>query len=183
MNEAPAKPWKATLQKVLTRNPWFSVLHQEVIFPDGSRHPYYTIDFPTPAVGIVVRRGDEYLLLRQYRFIVDAFVWAIPSGGVHAGERLEEAAARELREETGFRASSLRHLMWFYASYGCGNQRFEIFLAEDPLPTGEPFDSNEVMGLRWFSRDEIRQLLRDNGIVDGLSLPPLLRLLMQDGAG
>ena len=63
--------WKVELVETLTRNPWFGVLLQRVTQPDGSAAPYYTIDFPNRAVGVVVRRGDEFLLIRQYRFIVD----------------------------------------------------------------------------------------------------------------
>ena len=64
--------WKVELLDTLTRNPWFGVLLQKVTQPDGSSGPYYTIDFPHRAVGVVVRRGDEFLFIRQYRFIVDA---------------------------------------------------------------------------------------------------------------
>ena len=78
--------WKVELLDTLTRNPWFGVLLQKVTQPDGSSEPYYTIDFPHRAVGVVVRRGDEFLFIRQYRFIVDEHVWAIPSGGAEKGE-------------------------------------------------------------------------------------------------
>ena len=49
--------WKVELLDTLTRNPWFGVLLQKVTQPDGSSAPYYTIDFPNRAVGVVVRRG------------------------------------------------------------------------------------------------------------------------------
>src|SRR5207253_2385792 len=95
---------------------------------------YYSIDFPNRAVCVVVRRGDEFLLIRQYRFIVDEHVWAIPSGGVENGESIVDAATREMEEETGYRPSTpLEHLVGYYPSYGSGNQRFELFLADDPV--------------------------------------------------
>ena len=88
--------WKVELLDTLTRNPWFGVLLQKITYPDGSTAPYYTIDFPHRAVGIVVRRGDDFLFIRQYRFIVDEHVWAIPSGGVEKGESIADAAARSI---------------------------------------------------------------------------------------
>src|ERR1700758_2233935 len=110
------RPWNATVIDVLEQNPYFSVLLQDVTVNDGSKRTYYTIDFPRPAVGIVARRGNDVLLVRQYRFIVDEYVWAIPSGNVAEDETLREAAIRELTEETGYGCGSLEPLMYFYAS-------------------------------------------------------------------
>jgi ADP-ribose pyrophosphatase len=180
MSNSDARPWKATTIKTLTANPYFSVVLQNVVVPDGTAKTYYTIDFPRPSIGIVVRRGTDFLLLRQYRFIVDEHVWAIPSGGIEAGELPQEAAARELREETGLTASSLQPLMHCYASYGCSNQKFIIFLAEDLKPTASSYDENEVISWRWFSRDQVIEMILANGVVDNLSLSPLLLTLLKD---
>jgi 8-oxo-dGTP pyrophosphatase MutT (NUDIX family) len=164
--------------ETLTRNPWFGVLRQQVRDPAGRPHTYFTVDFAGPAVGIIARRDDRYLLIHQYRFIVDEYVWAIPSGGVEAGETPLCAARRELREETGHDASEIRHLFGYYPSYGATNQRFELFLAEGVAPaTGGP-DPAEVLGLGWFSRDEILRMVLEGAIVDGLSLTPLAVLLL-----
>ena len=108
----PRKPWSARIIDTLHRNPYFSLLLQHVIVPDGTERVYYTVDFPAPAVGVIARRGDDVLLVRQYRFIVDEFVWAIPSGGVSEGESVTAAAARELEEETGYRAGRIEPLMF-----------------------------------------------------------------------
>jgi len=176
-----ASGWTCELVRTLTRNPWFGVVEQKVTRPDGSTIPYFTIDFPRPSVGIVVRRGDDFLLIRQYRFIVGEFVWAIPSGGVEPGEDPAAAAGREMEEETGYRAQGpLRHLFGYYPSYGCGNQRFELYLADDPVRVRETLDPQEVMSAQWFSRREVAAMIARNEIVDGLSLTPLLALLLED---
>jgi 8-oxo-dGTP pyrophosphatase MutT (NUDIX family) len=175
--------WKSDVVRTLTRNRWFAVLEQKVTRPDGSTTPYFTIDFPQPSVGVVVRRGGDFLMIRQYRFIVREHVWAIPSGGVEPGEEPAAAAAREMEEETGYRASGpLRHLLGYYPSYGCGNQRFELFLADNPVRVNETPDPQEVMGTRWFSKRELLAMIARNGIVDGLSLTPLLAVLLEDAA-
>jgi len=173
-------PWPARVVETLLDNPYFSVLLQHVIVPDGTQRVYYTVNFPAPAVGVVARRGTDVLLVRQYRFIVDEFVWAIPSGGVSAGESVTAAAARELEEETGYRAGRIEPLMFCYASYGSSNQRYEIFVADDVVDAGTAIDGNEVLEARWFSREELLELVLKNGVVDNLSLSPLLLLLLRD---
>jgi len=173
--------WKVELLDTLTRNPWFGVLLQKITYPDGSTSPYYTIDFPNRSVGIVVRRGDEFLFIHQHRFIVGEHVWAIPSGGAEKGEDPAEAAAREMEEETGYRPSKpLEHIVGYYPSYGCGNQRFELFLADDPVMVKKGPDTQEVISTRWFKKSEVLAMIQRNEIVDGLSLTPLLLVLLRD---
>ncbi|HEY7980440.1 MAG TPA: NUDIX hydrolase [Candidatus Eremiobacteraceae bacterium] len=179
-SDGAGKPWSATVVETLAANPYFSVLLQDVVVPDGSHRSYFTLHFPTPAVGIVARRGTDVLLLKQYRFIVDEYVWAIPSGGVAEGETPRDAAQRELLEETGHTARSLSPLMHCYASYGCSDQRYEIFLADGLEESGSPIDGNEVLEIRWFSKEELLVLIAANGIVDNLSLSPLLLVLLED---
>jgi ADP-ribose pyrophosphatase YjhB (NUDIX family) len=165
--------------EILSQNPYFSVVKKRLNLYDGSTSQYYIIDFPRPAVGVLATRGTDVLLIRQYRPIVDEYVWAIPSGGVGVDETLSEAAARELEEETGFRATSLVHWLNCYASYGCSNQRFEIFWTSDALETERGFDRAEVIEIRWFTESELRELIQCNGVVDNLSLSPLLLFLLR----
>jgi ADP-ribose pyrophosphatase len=156
------------------------VLLQEVVVPDGTSKTYHTIQFPRPAIGVVVRRGTDFLLLHQYRFIVNEYVWAIPSGGIEPGESPEQAAIRELREETGLVVKSVRPLMHCYASYGCSDQQFLIFLADEAEPSQGDYDKNEVISWRWFTCEDVLHMIMVNGIVDNLSLSPILLVLLQD---
>jgi 8-oxo-dGTP diphosphatase len=66
---------------------------------------------PEVAVGAVVRRGDEILLVRRGRGTAVG-QWAIPGGRVEFGEALKEAVAREVREETGLEVRVGRFLGW-----------------------------------------------------------------------
>jgi 8-oxo-dGTP pyrophosphatase MutT (NUDIX family) len=175
------KGWRVRGSRTLTQNPWFRVLEQDVDLPRGGATTYYSIDFAGPAVGVVPRRAGEVLMVRQYRVLVDEFVWAIPSGGVGRGETPAEAAQRELSEETGLRAGSVDWLQSYYPSYGCGNQRFELFVASGVTDAGGRFDADEVLEVRWFPEREVGRMLSAGEIVDGLSLAPLLLLCAREG--
>ena len=174
------KHWKVHSSERLLENPWFSIVRRDVELPDGTHIDFQSVDFPRPAVGVVARRADEILLIRQYRVTIDREVWAIPSGGVDEGEAAVDAARRELVEETGFEAGSMRPLVAYHPSYGATNQLFELFLADDLVPADRDFDPNEVLDTRWFSRGEVLDLLFANEIVDGLSATPLAMLFLEE---
>ena len=174
------RPWQVVSNHSMLKTPYFSVLNQQVCGPDESVHDYYTVSFDMPAVGVIARKDNQYLLIHQYRFIVDEYVWAIPSGGVEHDETLEMAAKRELIEETGWCSEKISHLFGYYPSYGATNQRFELFLAEDLEPTKHEYDTAEVLKIGWFNRKELIDMVLSAKIVDGLSLTPLAVLLLKE---
>lgn len=171
------RDWTVLSREVVSSNPWFEVVRSRVERPDGSPCDYYAVEFRRPAVGVVPRDRGRVLLLRQYRFLVDRVVWAIPSGGIEPGESPEEAARRELREEAAHEAGSLVPVFRYFPSYAATTQEFHCFEARDLVPTGAPVDRNEVHETRWFEEAEVAAMIDRGEIVDGLSLTPLLRLL------
>ena len=60
----------------------------------------YYLDFPFVGVGVVVRKGDQFLLIRRGKEPMKG-AWSIPGGRQNLGETVKEAAIREIREETG----------------------------------------------------------------------------------
>jgi ADP-ribose pyrophosphatase len=70
-------------------------------------------------------------LLRNHRVIVGETLWEVPAGTLEQGEPVEAAAARELAEETGYRAGRWRKLLEFYPSPGVLSERTHLFVAED----------------------------------------------------
>jgi ADP-ribose pyrophosphatase len=171
-----SRRWQVREARVAHETPYFRVVRSRVQRPDGSDADYHTLDFPRPAVAVVLRDdAGRLLLVRQQRFIVDRDVWALPSGGVEPGETLEQAALRELEEETGMRAARIVHLVSFYPSYGVSNQVFHCFAAAAASPT-RAFDANEVERTAWFTPRQVSELIARGEIPDGFSLVPLLHL-------
>ncbi|HET6764122.1 MAG TPA: NUDIX hydrolase [Longimicrobiaceae bacterium] len=179
---APAapRPVRVRREATLCETPWFAVVRQSIVHADGAVGTACTVEYAAPAVGMIARRDGQVLLIRQYRFTVDEWVWAIPSGGVDSGETPMQAAMRELEEETGYRALEARLLLDYYPSYGSGNQRFLIYETDAVEHTGRPFDPHEVHEVRWFPREVVLRMALENRIVDGLSLTPLLLLFLQE---
>lgn len=168
--------WRVESASAVLETRFFRVVRSAVRRPDGSLADYHTVDHPRPAVAVILRDGDRVALIRQQRFIVDRSVWALPSGGVDERESIEEAARRELVEETGYEARTVRHLLSYYPSYGVSNQVFHCYLAEGAT-SARAHDTNEVVAVAWFDLAAVRAMIASGEIPDGFSLTPLLYLL------
>lgn len=169
------KPWQVLARRVVYDSDWIAMQQVDLRLPDGETvRDVHFVDYKHPAAGVVPVRDDGcILLIDHYRFQTDTRGWEIPAGKVDAGEKPEHAAERELREETGHRAASFKFIGRYHPTIGSSNQMFHIFVARGVTRSGEIEDKNEVMGLKWFSRDEVKGMIARNENLDGLSLTAL----------
>ena len=133
---------------------------------------------PNQAAGTVVH--DEVcglLLVWRHRFITDTWGWEIPAGGIDPGETAAEAARRETIEETGWEPGPLRQLVTYHPTNGLSDQAFHCFVASGASHVGEPTDPGEAERVEWVPVDRVRQIVRDNEMLDGLSLTAVLYAL------
>ena len=104
--------------KKLTNNKFLNLYEQDAVFRDGSSAPYYvasrrksvdtlksvTHDNQPDGVilyGVYGEKKDKVVLIRQYRYPVDGYVYEFPAGLVEPGEDMVDAGIREMFEETG----------------------------------------------------------------------------------
>jgi len=155
---------------------WVSLHHIDVRLRDGQvMRDWHLIDFPQQAAGIVPLGDDgRILMIDQFRFTTGRRTWETPGGRLDANENPLEAARRELREETGHAAETMEFLGPYYPSSGSSNQVFNIFLARGVKKVGEITDTNEVLGARWFTPDDVRKMINNHEIIDGMTLTGLL---------
>ncbi|MBI3914414.1 MAG: NUDIX hydrolase [Chloroflexi bacterium] len=177
-----SKPWTVLARRILYASDWLDLQHVDIRMPDGSTlRDIHFIDHKKPAAGVVPIGVDgRVLLIDHYRFQTDTRGWEIPAGKLDAGETPAQAVARELREETGHRAASFQELGKYFPSNGSSNQAFHVFVARGVTRAGEIEDTNEVIGLQWFTPSALRELIARNEILDGLSLTGLLWAIAQD---
>ena len=151
-----------------------------VRFPDGSTGELEMIRHSGAAAVVPVRgRIDEpdpeILLIRQYRYAADGFIFEIPAGRpTRVGEPWEDCAQRELEEETGFRAGSLRRLSMIYTTPGFTDERIYLFLASDLVPGRTAFDADEFVELHPVRMSEALAMVEDGTISDAKSICGLL---------
>ncbi len=127
--------WRRNATRKLYESPWFDLRQDEVTLPNGDDITYTLVDHPGYAMVVPLLDDGRVVLERVYRYTVDDTLLECPAGGIE-GESPERAAARELEEETGWRAATLEPLGVFFGSSGISNERCHYYLATDLTHTG-----------------------------------------------
>lgn len=131
------------------------------------------------AVVVMVAVDDKsnVLLVKQYRYAAGSELLEAPAGGIEPGEKPEEAALRELKEETGYGARKISPLGEFWALPGWCTEYLYGFLLQDLFPCHSDGDEDEdiqVVSIPW---DQIPGLIKTGEIKDAKSIVSLLSAL------
>ncbi|MBV9648022.1 MAG: NUDIX hydrolase [Candidatus Eremiobacteraeota bacterium] len=120
----------------------------------GGSRDFEVVEHPGGVVIIAQPQPEKIVLVRQRRHAVDRDLWEVPAGKLEGGEDPMAAALRELREETGYRARTLRYLWGTYTTPGFSNELLRFYVAEG-LQEGEASpEPSESFELRIFSVNE-----------------------------
>ena len=173
-NQKP-KPWQILARRTIYDSDWVGLQHIDVQLPDGEiLRGMHLVTFRHQAAAVVPIADDgRILLVDHYRVQTDTRDWEIPAGRIEKDESPEQCVVRELLEETGHCAASFEYLGRYHPSNGSSNQVFHVFIARGVTRVSRIQDTNEVMGLRWFTPQEVREMVARNEIFDGLSLTGL----------
>lgn len=141
---------------------------------DGRKHAFYRIDADDWVNVIPLTAADEVVMVRQFRHGSGATTLEIPGGIVDPGETPGAAAARELREETGYRAASVRALGAVNPNPALFGNRVHTYLAEGCQPEGAIENSaTEETIVELVPRAEIPDRLRVGDIDHALVIAAL----------
>jgi len=161
---------------VIYESEWINLFTDRVLMPSGKViEKYHFLDYPMESVVVVLVNADGAVcFVKSLRYTTQRVEWELPAGGVDLGESVVQAAVREVREETGFSAVEAEFLYSFNPSNGMSNQVIHIVRAGvgEVAPLG--FDTDEVLEVHWLSVSEIRGLIRDGVLADGISLTAVL---------
>jgi 8-oxo-dGTP pyrophosphatase MutT (NUDIX family) len=175
-------PWKVLTREYLAREPWYTVRVDRVQLPSGNVIPKYWISEYPPWVNVVALTDtDDVVLIRQYRHGIEKVAYEIPAGTTDPGDTsLEEAARRELREETGYGGGRWSLLATLSANPALQNNLTTTFLAEGVTRLGDAeLEAGEDITVRLTPLADLQRLIDTGGFIQALHVAPLLMVLLR----
>jgi len=123
------------------------------------------------AVALVPMVDDCHVcLVRNRRYAVGKTLLEVPAGTIDRGESPVQTAARELLEETGFRAGRIRHIRDWYVSPGVMSEQMHLFVCEDLEPGQPDHQADEELETVVASWTEAMAMVADGRIEDAKSI-------------
>jgi ADP-ribose pyrophosphatase len=177
------KPWTIISSHVDKSYRVFNLRRDRARSPRTSEtHDFYVLESPSWVNIIPLTPAKEVVLIRQYRFGIRDMTLEIPGGLMEPSDSPEEAARRELREETGYREETLIPLGAIHPNPAIQNNLCYTFLAENVFPVGQLVqDEREDIEVVLQPLSEIPRLIRDGAISHALVIAAFYRFYMEYG--
>jgi ADP-ribose pyrophosphatase len=167
------EPAKRVSHRVGYRGRLLTLEVDRVIEPGGVEVEREVVRHPGSAVILPITADGGLVLVRQYRYAVRDFLWEVPAGHMDPGESPEEAARRELVEETGYYPRRLQKLLDFYPAPGFTDERMYLFRATELEERGPRPEEDENIEVRLFGVNEAHRMVSAHEIRDAKTLVAL----------
>ena len=127
------------------------------------------------AAVIPVLEDGRLLMVSQYRNALDKEIIELPAGGLNgADEPTLDAAKRELEEETGYKSDNLEYLTAINTAVAFCNEKIDIYVARDLVPSKQKFDEDEYLEVKAFTLDELVGMILSGEICDSKTAAGIL---------
>ena len=176
--------WKTLSSEYLFNDLWFTVRRDTCERPDGKIvSPYYVYEFPTWVTAFALTKDGKIILEKQYRHGIGETAFELPGGCVDDTDNsLQEAIARELQEETGYKFTSFEYLGKTCANPSTNNNWMHIFLARGgELLAKQKLDDDEDIEVHLVNIDELKDLLTANQIIQSMHVTACFYALQKMG--
>lgn len=162
--------WKVLESEYLFNVPWLTVRKDKCELPNGKIMPaFYVNEYPSWVTAVALTKEGKVVMVKQYRHGIGKVCIETPGGVVDAGEAPEIAIKRELTEETGYQFETLELLGTTCANPSTCNNYLYMYLATGGVKTAEQsLDETEDVEVVVYSIDELKQLLKENKIIQSM---------------
>ena len=168
MNEAPPEVLSST---VTFKGRIFKIEVDRLRYSDGRTVEMEAVRHRGSVVLVPMPAPDRIILIRQYRYVVDRWLWELPAGSIDPGETADAAALRECHEEIDKIADRAQRLGTYFPSPGFCDEAMNFFLLTElrdrrPGEAATHQDPDELLTVKEFAVADVRTMIRAGEIVD-----------------
>jgi ADP-ribose pyrophosphatase len=158
--------WKTLSSKALFEHPEMTIVQDTVLLPNGETSTYIRKSSTThhSVIIIAINNSGDVLLQREYSHPPATVLWQLPGGSMKDGETTEQAALRELAEESGVGAHNVRVIGYYYTHNRTSDQKQFVVECTDLFEHKLAEDADEFIESSWLSRGEIEELIAHGDI-------------------
>lgn len=156
--------WKEVSTEHVIQDEWVDFRRSVYRYPDGRvLSPFYSYSRRNFVVIIASDKAGRYICVRQFRQGIKTVIIEFPAGGIESGdspESAQEAAKRELKEETGYVSDEWHHLLTIPENAAFSDNYASIFIARNCWKSSEPcLDENELLSVAKYTAEEIDSMI------------------------
>ncbi|RLC04457.1 MAG: ADP-ribose pyrophosphatase [Deltaproteobacteria bacterium] len=155
----------------------FSFFKERITLPHNVNTEMAFVRHPGSAVIVPLFEDKTIGVIKQYRYVINAYIYEIPAGTMDSGESPEQCARRELEEETGYEATRFVPLGKTYLLPAYSDEISYIYLARDMIRTVQNLDEDEIIEVHRFKIQDILEMIDSGIIIDALSILAILRAI------
>ncbi len=161
-------------ERRLYKGAWIEVVTEEVTLPGGRRATLDMVRHPGASAVVPFLDDVRVLLIRQYRYAASGEIYEVPAGKLDPGEAPAVCAARELEEETGYRAGRLEGFGPIWTTPGFTDEKIHLFAAFDLSPGEQRLEDDELIELVPMPFGEALEMVWSGQLSDAKSALALL---------
>ncbi|HET7109013.1 MAG TPA: NUDIX hydrolase [Candidatus Acidoferrum sp.] len=155
----------------------FGLRRDQVLEPNGLRATREVITHPGSVVVLPVLPDGRIVMIRQYRHATRQYLWELVAGRKEPGETPKQGAARELLEETGYRAKRFKVFLDVFPTPGFLEENMYLLLAEG-LTAGEAQpEEDEKIEVRAYRVNDLKRMIKSGRLRDAKSVAGILYYL------
>lgn len=160
-------------KKILFKGKLISLVTKKMRLPNGYLANLEIIRHPGAVLVIPFLSEDKIILLKQFRPVINSYLYELPAGTLKKNESLFSCAKREIIEETGYAATSLKKIGLIYPVPGYSTERIIIYQARGLKKKKGAFDKDEIIESFAVTKKQLKQMFRQGKITDSKTISAL----------
>ncbi|MCK5706223.1 MAG: NUDIX hydrolase [Candidatus Aureabacteria bacterium] len=158
------------MKRIVFKGKFLNVTQIKKKLPNGNVMDLEVVEHPGAVLIIPMVSKNKMILLRQFRPVIDSYLYELPAGILEKGETVRKCAKRELLEETGYFAKKITRLGKIYTVPGYSTEEIVIMKAENLIKKTKDLHQHEIIRTLLLDKKEIKKLFKTKRIVDAKTI-------------